>query len=54
MSIECRGNPIKVWGNDNLLHFGTKCTAAKNAVALQGEGADLEFWKFVLTSFVAD
>jgi Domain of Unknown Function (DUF1080) len=50
MIIECRGNTIKVWINRDLVNYGTGCTAVKGAIALQAEGAEVEFRNLVLTS----
>lgn len=49
MVIECRGNTIKVWVNDDLVNYGYDCTASKGRIALQAEGAEVEFRKVVLT-----
>lgn len=50
MIIECRGNTIKVWVNKDLVNYGTGCTAVKGAIALQAEGAEVEFRNLILTS----
>lgn len=45
MKIECKGNTIKVWVNDQLVNEGTNCTASKGRIALQAEGTEVEFRK---------
>ncbi len=49
MVIECKGNGIKVWVNDNLVNVGFNCTAQKGQIALQAEGSEVEFRKILLT-----
>ena len=49
MVIECRGNEIKVWVNDDLVNDGTNATASKGKIALQAEGTEVEFRKVLLT-----
>jgi hypothetical protein len=49
MVIECRGDTIKVWVNDELVNEGTGCTATKGQIALQAEGSEVEFRKLELT-----
>ena len=51
MTIECRGNNIKVWVNDDIVNDGTACTASKGHIALQAEGAEVEFRKVEITNF---
>ncbi len=53
MVIECRGNTIKVWVNKDLVNYGTGCTVSKGAIALQAEGAEVEFRKLLLTPLAA-
>jgi len=48
MVIECLGNAIKVWVNGDLVNHGAECTAGKGQVALQAEGAEVEFRKVEL------
>ncbi len=45
MVIECRGREIKVWVNGTLVNHGSNCTAEKGSIALQAEGAEVEFRK---------
>lgn len=49
MTIECFKNSIKVWLNGVLVNEGTNCTASKGQIALQAEGAEVEFRKVMLT-----
>ncbi len=49
MTIECRANAIKVWVNDDLVNDGYDCTASEGQVAVQAEGAEVEFRKIELT-----
>jgi Domain of Unknown Function (DUF1080) len=49
MMIECVGKKIKVWVNGNLVNYGFNCTASKGQIALQAEGAEVEFRKLELT-----
>ncbi|MEI7729793.1 MAG: DUF1080 domain-containing protein [Verrucomicrobiota bacterium] len=48
MIIECLGQEIKVWLNDELVNYGYDCTAVKGQIALQAEGAEIEFRKVTL------
>ncbi len=49
MNIECLGDEVKVWVNGNLVNHGFNATANKGKIALQAEGAEVEFRKLVLT-----
>jgi lysophospholipase L1-like esterase len=49
MRIECLGNEVKVWVNGDLVNHGTECTASKGQIAVQAEGAEVEFRKLELT-----
>lgn len=49
MVIECVGDEIKVWVNDELVNHGSKCTAKKGRIAVQAEGTEVEFRKLELT-----
>lgn len=49
MVVECLGDTIKVWVNGQLANYGTNCTAQKGQIALQAEGAEVEFRKVDLT-----
>jgi len=49
MTIECRGDKIKVWVNGDMVNDGFGATAQKGQIALQAEGAEVEFRKVDLT-----
>ncbi len=49
MVIECVEDEIKVWVNDDLVNHGTNCTAKQGQIAIQAEGAEVEFRKLTLT-----
>ena len=48
MAIECLDDKIKVWVNGKLANYGTNCTAKSGQIALQAEGAEVEFKKVIL------
>jgi len=43
MRVECRGDSLRVWVNDDLVNEGTKCTVTEGGVSLQSEGTAIEF-----------
>lgn len=45
MSIECQKNEIKVWVNGVLMNHGYNATVNSGQIALQAEGAEVEFRK---------
>ncbi len=47
--IECVGDAVKVWVNDDLVNHGTMCTATTGQIALQAEGSEVEFRTLLLT-----
>jgi hypothetical protein len=49
MTIECLGNAIKVWVNGDLVNHGYDATASRGRIALQAEGAEVEFRKVYVT-----
>ena len=49
MVIECQGDEVKVWVNDDLVNHGTNSTATKGQIALQAEGSEVEFKDLTLT-----
>lgn len=49
MKIECVTDTVKVWVNNNLVNYGYNCTATKGQIAVQAEGAKVEFRKIDLT-----
>lgn len=49
MTIEAVNDSIKVWVNGDLVNFGYNATAVEGKIALQAEGAEVEFRKVQLT-----
>lgn len=49
MVIEALGRSIRVWVNGDLVNDGTDATADHGRIALQSEGAEVEFRKLVMT-----
>ncbi|MEO0332188.1 MAG: DUF1080 domain-containing protein [Bacteroidota bacterium] len=49
MVIDCLNDQIKVWVNDDLVNYGTSCTTQQGQIAVQAEGAEVEFRKLLLT-----
>jgi hypothetical protein len=49
MEIECKGDEIIVHVNGTLVNHGFKSTASSGKIALQAEGAEVEFRKVELT-----
>lgn len=49
MIVECLNDQIKVWVNGDMVNHGFNCTAQKGQIALQAEGAEVEFRKVTLT-----
>ena len=43
MVIECAADRIRVWVNDDLVNEGFDCTARRGHIAIQAEGAPVEF-----------
>ncbi|MCH8978739.1 MAG: DUF1080 domain-containing protein [Armatimonadetes bacterium] len=50
MVIRCKADTVTVWVNGDLVNEGTACTATKGQIALQAEGAEVEFRKLTLTN----
>lgn len=48
MVIECLGNEIKVWVNGDLVNHGYEATTSKGQIAVQAEGAKVEFKKLTV------
>jgi hypothetical protein len=48
MHIECLDNQVKVWVNGDFVNHGFDCTASKGQIAVQAEGAEVEFRKLEL------
>lgn len=53
MTIECVKNEIKVWVNGDFVNYGYQATASSGNIALQAEGAEVEFRKVDLTPISA-
>jgi hypothetical protein len=53
MVIECKGGSIRVWVNGDLVNDGSKATVTKGQIAVQAEGAEVEFRKLELTPLEA-
>lgn len=49
MQIEVLGRSVKVWVNGTLVNHGTDATADRGQIAIQSEGAAVEFRKIALT-----
>jgi hypothetical protein len=49
MVVEAVGDEIKAWINGDFVNHGYNCTATKGRIALQAEGAVVEFRKLDLT-----
>ncbi len=43
MVIECSGDEIKVWVNDELVNYGYDATVTAGQIAVQSEGSEVEF-----------
>ncbi|MFG0289804.1 MAG: DUF1080 domain-containing protein [Rhodopirellula sp. JB044] len=48
MIIECLEDKVRVWVNGDLVNDGDQCTATQGQIALQAEGAEVEFRKLEL------
>lgn len=49
MIIECVDDKVKVWVNEDMVNYGYECTATEGQIAVQAEGAEVEFRKLTLT-----
>lgn len=49
MTIEVLDRHIRVWVNGDLVNDGFDCTVSEGQIALQAEGAEVEFRKVLLT-----
>jgi hypothetical protein len=49
MTVECVADSVKVWVNGDLVNYGYDCTARRGNIALQAEGAEVEFRRVALT-----
>lgn len=52
LTIECLKDKIKVWVNGDLVNYGYNATVSKGQLALQAEGAEVEFRKVNLTPII--
>ncbi|MEC9476926.1 MAG: DUF1080 domain-containing protein [Planctomycetota bacterium] len=52
MVIQCRADTIHVWLNGELVNFGFNCTASQGQIAIQAEGAPVQFRRIDMTSLV--
>lgn len=50
MTVECLDDKIKVWVNGDLVNYGYNATVESGQIALQAEGAEVEFRKIDYTS----
>lgn len=50
MVVECVADTVKVWVNNDLVNYGYNCTATEGQIAVQAEGAKVEFKKIDLTT----
>jgi len=53
MTIETLGDSLKVWVNGDLVNSGYNATAQSGHIALQAEGAEVEFRSVMLTPITA-
>jgi len=53
MVIECLNDAIKVWVNGDLVNYGYHATASSGHIAIQAEGAEVEFKKLELQPITA-
>jgi hypothetical protein len=49
MVVECLNDSVKVWVNGDIVNFGYNATAHSGQIALQAEGAEVEFRKVLLS-----
>lgn len=49
LRIECRAATVRVWLNDVLVNEGFNGTATRGQIAIQAEGAEVEFRNLLLT-----
>ena len=53
MVVECVADSVKVWLNGDLVNYGYNATAQKGNIAIQAEGAEVEFRKLNLAPISA-
>lgn len=49
MIVEAVGSSIKVWVNGDMVNYGFDATASRGQLAIQAEGAEMEFRNLTLT-----
>lgn len=49
MVIECLNDKIKVWVNGDFVNYGYNATVKSGQIAIQAEGAEVEFRNIILT-----
>jgi len=54
MEIVCRGDAVRVTVNGDLVNEATNCSVTRGAIALQSEGAPIEFRNIVLKPLKRD
>jgi hypothetical protein len=47
--VECLNGEVKVWVNGQMVNHGFNCTVTKGQIALQAEGAEVEFRKVMIS-----
>ena len=54
MTIEAVEDEITVWVNGDLVNYGFGSTAREGQIAVQAEGAEVEFMSLLLTPLSTD
>lgn len=52
LKVRCHADTITVWVNSVLVNHGYNCTTMRGQIAIQAEGAEVEFRKVELTKLV--
>lgn len=52
LKVRCHADTITVWVNSVLVNHGDNCTTMRGQIAIQAEGAEVEFRKVELTRLV--
>ena len=50
LKVRCSADTVTVWVNDVLVNHGYSCTASQGQIAIQAEGAEVEFRKIEITT----
>ena len=50
LKVRCSADTVTVWLNDILVNHGYSCTASQGQIAIQAEGAEVEFRKIEITT----